>query len=108
LQEVLQQNRELLMAVEELQRRQAEVDRLNAELSETNRGVVALYAELDDKAAAMQNASELKSRFLSDMTHELRTPLNAMISISGLLLDRTDGELTDEQEKQVGLIRRSA
>lgn len=108
LQEVLQQNRELLVTIDELQRRQAEVDRLNAELSETNRGVLALYAELDDKAVALQSASELKSRFLSDMSHELRTPLNAMISISGLLLDRVDGELTSEQEKQVSLIRRSA
>jgi signal transduction histidine kinase len=70
--------------------------------------VVALYAELDDKAESLRRASESKSRFLSDMTHELRTPLNAMISISRLLLDRVDGELTPEQERQVSLIHKSA
>jgi signal transduction histidine kinase len=106
--ELEQQNRELLMAMEEARLRQAEVERLNAELAETNRGVLALYAELDEKAASLHRASESKSRFLSNVSHELRTPLNAMFSISGLLLDRADGELTTEQEKQVRFIRRSA
>jgi signal transduction histidine kinase len=108
VEEVQQQNTELLRAMADLQARQAEVERLNAELAETNRGVLALYAELDEKAASLERASAYKSRFLSDMTHELRTPLNAMVSLSGLLLDRTDGDLTAEQETQVSLIRRSA
>ena len=108
LEEVQEQNKELLQALDALRVRQAEVERLNAELAETNRGVVALYAELDDKAESLRKASEYKSRFLSDMTHELRTPLNAMISLSRLLLDRVDGDLTPEQEKQVSLIHKSA
>jgi signal transduction histidine kinase len=106
--EAQQQNRELLQAMAALQARQSEVERLNAELAETNRGVVALYAELDEKAESLRRASELKSRFLSDMSHELRTPLNAVVSLTGLLLDRTDGDLTAEQERQVGFIRSSA
>lgn len=108
IEEVQQQNTELLAAVAELKARQAEVERLNAELAETNRGVLALYAELDEKAGSLERASAYKSRFLSDMTHELRTPLNAMVSLSGLLLDRVDGDLTSEQEIQVTFIRRSA
>ena len=115
LEEVQQQNKELLQALEDLRYHQGEVSRLNTELertneelSETNRGVLALYAELDEKAESLRKASEMKSRFLSDMSHELRTPLNAMVSISGLLLDRTDGELTGEQETQVRFIRESA
>ena len=108
LQEAAQQNRELLTALEHVRVRQSEVERLNGELAETNRGVVALYAELDEKADSLRRASEYKSRFLSDMTHELRTPLNAMISLSRLLLNRTDGDLTPEQERQVALIHKSA
>lgn len=108
LEEVQEQNKELMHALDALRARQAEVERLNAELAETNRGVVALYAELDDRAESLRRASEYKSRFLSDMTHELRTPLNAVISLSGLLIDRVDGELTDEQAKQVTFIHRSA
>jgi len=106
--EIQQQNQELLLALEELRMRQAEVERLNQELEETNRGVVALYAELDDKAEYLQQASKLKSRFFSNMSHEFRTPLNSILSLSRLLLDRTDGELTLEQEKQMTYIRRSA
>ncbi len=107
LEEVREQNKELLQALDDLRSRQGEVERLNAELAETNRGVVALYAELDEKADSLRRASEYKSRFLNDMTHELRTPLNAIVSLARLLLDRTDGELTPEQEKQVSLIHRS-
>ena len=106
--EMQRQNQELLHTLEELRARQAEVEQLNRELEDTNRGVVALYAELDDKAEYLQRASKLKSHFLSDMSHEFRTPLNSILSLSGLLLERTDGELTSEQEKQVMFIRNSA
>lgn len=106
--EVQQQNQELLHALGELRARQAEVERLNAELAETNRGVLALYAELDDRAEDLRRASDVKSRFLSDVGHELRTPLTSMINLSRILLDRADGPLTEEQEHQVRLIHRSA
>ncbi len=106
--ELEQQNKELMRTLEELRSRQAELAQLNKELDETNRGVVALYAELNDKADFLQRASELKSHFLSNMSHEFRTPLNSVLALSQILLDRMDGELTPEQEKQVTFIRRSA
>src|SRR5947209_2389035 len=106
-QEVQQQNRELLRAMDELRARQNELAQLNRELDETNRGVVALYAELNDKADFLQRASELKSHFLSNMSHEFRTPLNSIVALSEILLDRMDGELSSEQEKQVRYIRSS-
>src|SRR6187549_3242425 len=87
---------------------EAEVAALREELDETNRGVLALYAELDDKATQLREATELKSRFLSYMSHEFRTPLTSMTSITGLLLSRMDGPLTSEQEKQLNFIRSSA
>ncbi|MGB9423554.1 MAG: ATP-binding protein [Candidatus Acidiferrum sp.] len=106
--ELQQQNKELIGALEELRTRQLELAQLNRELDETNRGVVALYAELNDKADFLQRASELKSHFLSNMSHEFRTPLNSILALSQILIDRMDGELTAEQEKQVAFIRRSA
>jgi signal transduction histidine kinase/CheY-like chemotaxis protein len=106
--ELQQQNKELMRTLEELRARQAELAQLNRELDETNRGVVALYAELNDKADFLQRASELKSHFLSNMSHEFRTPLNSILALSQILIDRMDGELTSEQEKQVTFIRRSA
>lgn len=106
--ELQQQNKELLRAMDELRNKQSELAQLNRELDETNRGVVALYAELNDKADFLQRASELKSNFLSNMSHEFRTPLNSVLALSQILLDRLDGDLTQEQEKQVRYIRRSA
>jgi signal transduction histidine kinase len=92
----------------ELAVRDADIAALRQELDETNKGVVALYAELDDKAAQLRDANDLKSRFLSYMSHEFRTPLTSMTSIAGILLSRLDGPLTGEQQKQVEFIRSSA
>src|SRR6185503_16669414 len=103
-----EQEVELHALRERLREREAEIDRLGQELAETNRGVLALYAELDDRAQALGQMSETKTRFLSDMGHELRAPLASMINLTRLLLARTDGPLTDEQEYQVTLIQSSA
>jgi signal transduction histidine kinase len=102
----LRQERDRLRA--DVARLTAEVESLNVELAETNKGVVALYAELDDNAEQLRQASELKSRFLSYMSHEFRTPLGSIRSISRILLDKLDGPLTAEQEKQVRFVRDSA
>ena len=98
----------LSKAVAHAERCEAELGALRAELVETNQGVVALYAELDDQARQLRDASELKSRFLSYMSHEFRTPLGSIRSITRILLDRLDGPLTTEQARQVEFVRASA
>jgi len=108
LEELQRQNQELLLALDEVRRRQEELTRLNHELEDTNRGVVALYAELDEKADHLRRADELKSRFLSNMSHEFRTPLHSITALSQILLDRLDGDLSPEQLKQVTFIRKAA
>lgn len=106
--ELRQQNLDLVQALQDLQASKQELQAVNRELAETNRGVVALYAELDERAAAIQRANEIKTSFLSHITHEFRTPLTSIISLTRMLLDRTDGELSAEQEKQTTYIRSSA
>lgn len=95
-----------LAAALEDSRREAQA--LRSELEETNRGVLALYAELDAQAEQLREATELKSRFLAYMSHEFRTPIGSIRSITRLLLDRVDGPLTEEQEKQVSFIQQNA
>ena len=92
---------------QQLSERDADIAALRTELEETNKGVVALYAELDDKAAELRQALELKSLFLSYMSHEFRTPLTSIISLTNILLSRLDGPLTAEQVRQVEFVRSS-
>jgi len=87
-----------------LDAKQAQIAALESELEETNRGVVALYAELDTQAQQLRQATDLKSRFLSYMSHEFRTPIASIRSLTRLLLDRVDGPLTEEQERQIRFI----
>ncbi|MEU6021084.1 sensor histidine kinase [Micromonospora sp. NPDC047134] len=124
--ELAAQNSQLIAALDEVRTQRDELARLNEELEqtnrgvlalyhqltdeleETNRGVVALYAELDDKSVQLRSASESKSRFLANVSHELRAPVTAIIGLARLLTDSASDPLTQEQERQVGLIRSSA
>jgi signal transduction histidine kinase len=105
LEELQQQNNELLQVLATLNERQDDLERLNQELEDTNRGVLALYAELDEKAESLRRADHLKTRFLSDMSHEFRTPVNSILALTRLLEEAPLGE---DGDKQVSLIRRAA
>ncbi|MEV6350614.1 sensor histidine kinase [Actinoplanes sp. NPDC051851] len=126
LDELAVQNQQLIAALDEVRAQRDDLARLNAELEETNRGVmalyhqlseeleetnrgvVALYAELDEKSVQLRAASEAKSRFLANVSHELRAPVTAIIGLGRLLTDSSSDDLTGEQERQVELIRTSA
>jgi signal transduction histidine kinase len=98
------ENDRLRAEVAALAARLAETTR---ELEETNRGVVALYAELDERASYLERLSEAKTRWLSRLSHELRTPLNAVRNLATLLLDGIQGPLSAPQREPVELIRSS-
>ena len=122
LEELRRQNQDLIAALEEATRQKEQLLALNAELQETNRGVmalyselsdeleqtnrgvVALYRELDEKSEQLRAASESKDRFWANISHELRTPLNSVTGLTRLLAEPDSG-LGTEQLYQVGLIR---
>ncbi len=108
LDELQRQNSELVSTLAALRERQEELMRLTHELEDTNRGVVALYAELDEQAEKLRRADEMKSRFLSNMSHEFRTPLSSVRALTRLLLPGVDGRLSPEQTRQVGFIDAAA
>jgi signal transduction histidine kinase/CheY-like chemotaxis protein len=112
LDDLNQQKGQLLLLNAELQDTNRGVMALYSELSEeleqTNRGVVALYAELDEKSEQLRLAAESKDRFWANISHELRTPLNSILGLTRLLTDPADdGGLGEEQLYQVELIRNS-
>jgi signal transduction histidine kinase/CheY-like chemotaxis protein len=105
--EIRRQNREIRELLDALRDAREANELLSVELEETNRGVVALHAELEQKAEYLRQVSELKTRFLSYMSHEFRTPVNSIIRLTQMLLDRLDGQLTSNQEMQVKYIHHS-
>ncbi|HEY1626247.1 MAG TPA: ATP-binding protein [Streptosporangiaceae bacterium] len=111
LDDLKQQKEQLLLLNAELQDTNRGVMALYSELSEeleqTNRGVVALYAELDEKSGQLRLAAESKDRFWANISHELRTPLNSILGLARILADPADGELEPERLHQVELIRNS-
>jgi signal transduction histidine kinase len=122
--ELRRNNQDLITALEDLRQQKDQLLLLNAELQETNkgvmalygelsdeleqtnRGVVALYRELEEKSEQLRTASESKDRFWANISHELRTPLNSIIGLTRLLADPAGG-LGSEQMYQVELIGNS-
>jgi signal transduction histidine kinase/CheY-like chemotaxis protein len=121
LEELRRNNDDLIAALEDLKGQKEQLLLLNAELQETNRGVmalyselseeleqtnrgvVALYRELDEKSEQLRAASESKDRFWANVSHELRTPLNSITGLTRLLADPAGG-LDAEQLYQVELL----
>jgi signal transduction histidine kinase len=106
--ELQRQNGELVATLNTLRERQDELAHMADELEDTNRGVMALYAELDQQAEQLRRADEMKSRFLSNTSHEFRTPLSSIRALAKLLLTEVDGALSVEQRKQIGFIASAA
>src|SRR5207253_3721525 len=96
---------------QELQVRQLELQRSNAELEEKaklladqnveverkNREVELARQALEEKASQLALTSTYKSEFLANMSHELRTPLNSLLILAEQLSKNPDGNLSGRQ-----------
>ena len=85
------------------------------ERREAREALQKAHDELEQKTAELERANielkkfdEIKSTFLANMSHELRTPLNSIIGYTDLLLDRVDGDISDEQEKSLTKVHNNA
>ncbi|EXG82966.1 ATP-binding protein [Cryptosporangium arvum] len=124
--ELWRQNQELLAALDEAERSRDSQIRMNEELEETNRGVlalynelteelehtnqgvVALYAELEDRSQRLREANDAKTRFLRHVNHELRAPVNSILGLVRVMTTVADPPFSAEQEHQIELVGHSA
>jgi len=89
------------------------------ELKEAQKALQRAHDELEEKVAErtqelsqanlrLQELDRLKSMFLASMSHELRTPLNSIIGFVSWLLMGMEGDLNEEQDKQLTMVKNSA
>jgi signal transduction histidine kinase len=101
-------DRALARTLLDLQQTQRELEFLNRELEETNRGVMVLYNELEEKAEALRRSQSAKNQFFSEMNHEVRTPINSILNLAELLLNGSLAKPLPQQETALGYIRKAA
>jgi len=92
-------------AEEELRKHREHLEELvkerTSELERKSRG-------LEQANIKLQGLDRLKSMFIASMSHELRTPLNSIIGFTGIILQGMTGEVTEEQQKQLTMVKNSA
>ena len=94
-----EQNRELLRSLAELAEREEEAQRLNRELGETNRGVVALYAELEAQAGQLRQAGLTLEAQVAERTAEL-ADANVRLKAEAIERSRMEESLRQSQKME--------
>jgi signal transduction histidine kinase len=86
----------------------AESRALFAAIEQVRKSFGELEAELSLARAEIEQAEQLRIRFVAAMGHDLRGPLNAIIGFSDMLVLKGLDEVTEAQRPSVDIIRRSA
>lgn len=99
-QKIIEFSQKLQTTNEELTQQARELEMQAQELNEQN-------TELDIQKKQLEEASRLKTNFLSNMSHELRTPLNSVIALSGVLGRRLADKIPQEEWSYLQIIERN-
>ncbi|HIJ80848.1 MAG TPA: response regulator [Desulfuromonadales bacterium] len=98
--ELSDKNAELTQQSEELRQQTVELGQQSEELYRRNRS-------LDQQKMQLEEATRLKSEFLSNMSHELRTPLNSVLALSRVLSVQAGPRLSDDERGYLSIIERN-
>ncbi len=103
-----------ILSYEEIKGFQLSLERQNKELEEQRVELVAQASEmlqqnteLELQKRQLNEASRLKTNFLSNMSHELRTPLNSIIALSSVLSRRLKDKIQSEEHGYLDIIERN-
>lgn len=91
----------------ELEEKNIELDAQKKELSAQTYELMEQNTELELQKKQLDEASRLKTNFLSNMSHELRTPLNSVIALSGVLNRRLNKKIPEEEYSYLEVIERN-
>ncbi|MBL0224509.1 MAG: response regulator [Geobacteraceae bacterium] len=92
---------------EQMEGQNRELEAQKVELTSQSRELTAQNSELEVQKKQLDEASRLKTNFLSNMSHELRTPLNSVIALSGVLGRRLAGTIPAEEYSYLDVIERN-
>jgi signal transduction histidine kinase/DNA-binding response OmpR family regulator/HAMP domain-containing protein len=98
---------ELRESNQELQAQQEELEAQAEELRKQSEELQAQNVELERQRVALEEASRMKSQFLSNMSHELRTPLNSVLALSRVIMMQAKTKLTEEEINYLEIIERN-
>ncbi len=106
-QELQEKNEKLEAQNEELQAQSEELIAQSEEIQAQAEELAAQRDALEQKTLEAEEASRLKSTFLSNMSHELRTPLNAILGLTRLMKDGAAGPLNSKQDQYLSIVLRN-
>ncbi len=85
-----------------------EVQALFNEITRINNELVNLQRELNRKNAELERLNELKNNFIGMVVHDLRNPLGVIQNYADLLAEQTTDKLTENQRWLLEVIQQSA
>jgi signal transduction histidine kinase len=93
---------------EEITERKRVEEALRKAHNELELKVAERTKELMQANIRLKELDRLKTMFIASVSHELRTPLNSIIGLTGIILQGISGEITEDQRKELTMVKNSA
>lgn len=92
----------------DFEQKKLETEELYEELTQLNNDLSNAQRKIEKKNAELERLNKVKDEFLGMAAHDLRNPLSVMFSLSDLLLDEDGDPLTEEQRELIEQIQESS
>ncbi|MBX7147982.1 GAF domain-containing protein [bacterium] len=66
---------------------------------------LTLFSQIKAQNKKLAEITELKNQLMANVTHELRTPLNGILGLTDLIYEGSDGPITEDQKRHLGMIK---